>query len=439
LVEATHATGRLFQAMEPMKPPEAFGLMGRLWNGPPCAAVLPIDWERWRSRYRRLIADRLFEQFNVEKPHCALPTPEAPSNVEDSLATLFTELLGSPKRIDLDESLMALGLDSLMAYDAQNSIEKKWKVEIPVTHLLKGASVRDVAELVQLGLRRAGEVPVPDWTVHPTRVEFSGKDGLTLHGHLSLPEGLGPYPAVVVHTGDQGGALDERGRYIQLFEHAPLLSEGLAVLTVDQRGTPGHGEEYRGAADLGGMDVNDVLAAAQYLSRRPEIDSSRIGFVGTSRGAYVGLLALQRAPETFRAAVLRMGFYEPLEYVRGEKELRPETSPLKDIFPSWEAAAAFMGAPQRHPLTHLAKVKTPLMVVHGEADRIVDVTQARRLEQAAKAVGVEVHLSVVPKMGHDLFELDPAWPNVWQEIRAFLTRQLSQSKEEMCLASVAGN
>ena len=139
------------------------------------------------------------------------------------------------------------------------------------------------------------------------------------------------------------------------------------MLTVDQRGTPGHGEEYRRASDLGGMDVNDVLAGAQYLSRRPDIDASRIGFVGTSRGAYVGLLAVQRAPEVFRAAVLRMGFYEPLEYVNGEKELRPETSPLRDTFPSWEAAAEFMSAPHRHPLTHLAKVKTPLMVVHGDA------------------------------------------------------------------------
>jgi epothilone polyketide synthase D len=438
LVDAAHETGRLFQVMEPMRPTEAFDLMGRLWNGPPCAAVLPIDWERWRTRYRGLLADRLFERFKVETSREATPTPESPANVEDSLARLFTELLGSPEKIDPDESLMTLGLDSLLAYDAQTSIEKLWKVDIPVPHLLKGASVRDVAELVHLGMRRAGEVPTPEWTVQPTMVEFPAKDGLTLYGHLSLPDGPGPYPAVVVHTGDQGGALDERGRYIQLFEHAPLLNAGFAVLTVDQRGTPGHGEEYRRAADLGGMDVNDVLAAAQYLSRLPEINASRIGFVGTSRGAYAGLLAVQRAPDVFRAAVLRMGFYEPLEYVRGEKELRPETSPLMDVFTNWEQAAEFMGAPQRHPLTHLAKVKTPLMVVHGEADRIVDVAQARRLEQAAKNIGVEVHLSVVPKMGHDLFELNSAWPSVWEEIRAFLTWRLSESMQEMNLPCMAG-
>jgi NAD(P)-dependent dehydrogenase (short-subunit alcohol dehydrogenase family)/alpha-beta hydrolase superfamily lysophospholipase/acyl carrier protein len=423
LVDAAREAGRLLQVMEPMKPEEAFDLMGRLWNGPPCAAVLPIDWERWRARYRGLLANPLFERFQVETPKDAR-SGESPTNVEGFLTTLFSDVLGSTEEIDPDESLVALGLDSLMAYDAQSSIEKLWKVEVPVTLLLKGASVRDVAELVHLGVRRSGELPAPEWTVLPTMVEFPAKDGLMLYGHLSLPEGPGPCPAVVVHTGDQGGALDERGRYIQLFEHAPLLSAGMAVLTVDQRGTPGHGKEYRKMADLGGNDVDDVLAAAQYLSGRPEIDASRICFLGTSRGAYAGLLAVQRAPEVFRAAVLRMGFYQPLEYVRGEKELRPATSPLREIFASWEAAAEFMSASQRNPLTHIAKVKTPLMVVHGDSDRIVSIAQARRLEQVAKDAGVDVHLRVVPKMGHDLFELAPSWPSVWEEILVFLTERV---------------
>ena len=57
------------------------------------------------------------------------------------------------------------------------------------------------------------------------------------------------------------------------------------------------------------------------------------------------------------------------------------------------------------------------MVVHGDADRIVDVAQARRLERAARNAGVEVDLKVVPRLGHDLFELNPAWPNVWAAYR----------------------
>lgn len=439
LVDAAQETGRLFQVMPPMKPDEGFELMGRLWNGPPYAALMPIDWERWRTRYPGLLADCLFEAFKADIPHAARPKSESPADVAGSLAMLFTELLGSPERINPDESLIALGLDSLMAYDAQKSIADLWKVKIPVTHLLNGASARRIAELVQLGVRSARDATAQEWAIHPTAVEFPAEDGLMLYGHLSLPAGPGPYPAVLVHTGNEGGALDDQGRYVQLFEHAPLLSAGMAVLTLDQRGAPGHGDEYRRTADLGGMDVNDVLAAARYLSERPEIDAKRVAFVGTCRGAYAGLLAVERAPDAFRAAVLRMGFYEPLDYIQGEKELRPETSPLKDVFPSWEAAAEFMGAPQRNPLTHLAQVMTPLLLVHGEMDRIVDVAQSRRLEQVAKDAGVEVHLRVVPGMGHDLFELDPAWPRVWEEIQMFLRRQFSRPAQEIRLASAVAD
>ena len=73
LANAVTQTGRLFQVMEPMKPDQAFEVMGRLWNGLPCAAVLPIDWERWRSRYPGLVADRLFERFNIEPRRDASP------------------------------------------------------------------------------------------------------------------------------------------------------------------------------------------------------------------------------------------------------------------------------------------------------------------------------------------------------------------------------
>ena len=129
LVDTAQKTGRLFQVMEPMKPEEAFDLMGRLWNGPACAAVLPIDWERWHARYRTLLADRLFERFQVETPHEAGTTIESSTNVLGSLVMLFTEVLGSPEMIDQDESLMALGMDSLMAYEAQKVDRKLWEVE----------------------------------------------------------------------------------------------------------------------------------------------------------------------------------------------------------------------------------------------------------------------------------------------------------------------
>jgi len=63
-------------------------------------------------------------------------------------------------------------------------------------------------------------------------------------------------------------------------------------------------------------------------------------------------------------------------------------------------------------------------VIHGESDRIVEVEQARRLADAASAAGVPLTLRTVPGMGHDIYELHPAWPSVWRETIAFLSEAL---------------
>jgi dipeptidyl aminopeptidase/acylaminoacyl peptidase len=316
-------------------------------------------------------------------------------------------------------------MDSLMAYEAQGFIKERWGVEVPVMQFLKGDSASTLARFIRQAMQATPPpAPEPARKAGPERLEFTANDGLHLTGHLSLPTGPGPHPAIVVHTANAGGALDERGQYAQLFEHAPLVAAGFAVLTVDQRGSLGHGEDHFRKADLGGRDAGDLIAAAAALAKRPEIDPSRLGLCGTSRGAYVGLLALERAPELFSAAVLRMGFYDPVAYVEGERQLRPETSPVLAMSPDWDQALAFMGAPDRDPRRHLKAVRAPLLLVHGEADRIVDPGQSRQLASAAREVGLTVALRTVPVMGHDIQETHAAWPEIWKEIAEFLRTHL---------------
>ena len=357
--------------------------------------------------------------------------PASTEELEPALASRFGELLGNAASVDPAESLQSLGLDSLMAYDAQEHIKERWGVEVPVLQILQGASVNDLARFIREAVRRAGPpaAPAPK-DAGPTRIEFDSPDGLRLAGHLSLPPGPGPHPAVVVHTANAGGALDERGGYAQLFEHAPLVAAGFAVLTVDQRGSLGHGEEHFRRADLGGRDADDLVAAAEALARRPDVDGARIGLCGTSRGAYVGLLAMERAPARFAAAVLRMGFYDPVAYVQGERRLRPETSPLLAMFPGWEQALAFMSAPERDPRPKLGAVRAPLLLVHGEADRIVEPEQSASLAEMARAAGLPATLRMVPGMGHDIQETNPVWPDLWKEIAGFLTLHLRPMRPE---------
>jgi dipeptidyl aminopeptidase/acylaminoacyl peptidase len=266
----------------------------------------------------------------------------------------------------------------------------------------------------------------------PTQYSFPSRDGLTIYGHLSLPTGPGPFSAVVVHTGDRGGALDEQGQYADVCEHQPLNSAGFAVFTVDQRGAPGHGDEYLRCADLGGDDVVDLLAAADFLARRPEIDPSRLAIFGTSRGAYAGLLAIEQAPQLWRAAVLNMGFYDPVAFFENERNLRGETSlVLRHYFgnlgmKAWKGLMSYWGDSTRQPLTQIEKISVPVFLIHGDADRIVPLEHATRLCDALRSMSVPVEMEIVPQMGHDLIHRHPAWPTIWMKVCAFLNDQFNR-------------
>ena len=428
--------------MTPMKTADALHLIGQLWQGT-CGrpAILPIDWSLWQTRYKRLLDQPLFARFAAPAAARAegadldpaadvasLPVAVQGEGLLAGLSRLIQQVLGHQGELDVEKSFSELGVDSLMAFEAKEKIARVWSVDLPVLELLHAANIAELAQLVERRLAGSATVDVR-WPRLPTPCEFPSLDGLIIHGHLSLPTGPGPHPAIVVHTADTGGALDDQGRYVHLFEHEPLVRAGFAVLTVDQRGAPGHGDEYAGAADLGGADVEDLLAAARYLADRHDIDDARIGLVGTSRGAYAGLLALQRAPDRFRAAVLRMGFYDPLEYGRNERQLRPETAPLLKLLPSWDAWFERMGAPERNPLNRLDQVTASLFVIHGEDDRIADVEHSRRLVSAMTAAGRPTELRTLPGVGHDIEEVHPVWRQIWDEIASFLQNHLSPETE----------
>ncbi|HBY95876.1 MAG TPA: hypothetical protein DEP84_18300, partial [Chloroflexi bacterium] len=172
--------------------------------------------------------------------------------------------------------------------------------------------------------------------------------------------------------------------------------------------------------------IDDLLAATRYLAARPQIDGRRLGLMGTSRGAYSGLLALTRASALWQAAVLNMGFYDPLTHVQHEHVTRPTTSPFTHFSGhSWEQVFAYYRDPSRNPLTRLRQVRTPLLVIHGDADPIIDVKQALMLLTAATAARVPITFQVIAGMDHDLEQTHPAWSALWAQIVAFFQKHLA--------------
>ncbi|MFE0021019.1 SDR family NAD(P)-dependent oxidoreductase [Amycolatopsis sp. NPDC059021] len=393
-----------------------------LHTRPAEVSVADIDWARWARANPQLAP---LPRFASVVPASAADSGDesvgkrlreaSPADRASMLPALVTPLL--QRTTGLTEQQLgeeqAVDVDSLTAVEVRVLLQKHLGVAVPAVRLQRSLSVGVLVELLVDELDRAQ--PETAAASH----EITSADGLVIYGHLSVPPAPGPHPAVVVCTAGEGGALNADGDYAHLSEHAPLLAAGFAVLTVDQRGAPGHGPDFTAMAEMGGGDVDDVIAATRYLADLPEIDGSRIGIVGTSRGAYTALLALERRPDLWRHAALLMGLYDPATLVAAEHAQPGTLLPANSGFSPADVESYF-AAPERQPLAGVGTLGTPLLIVHGDADSVVPLTQSEELVARVREAGLPVEMITVSGLAHDSEHEDQAWTGLWPEIGQFL-------------------
>jgi hypothetical protein len=140
--------------------------------------------------------------------------------------------------------------------------------------------------------------PQPPFNYHIEEVTFvNEKEGNTLAGTLTIPEGEGPFPAMVLVSGSGQQDRDE-----ELMNHRPFwviadycALHGIAVLRYDDRGIGGSDGEVDNATS---MDFSyDAEAAFDYLRNRKEINASKVGILGHSEGGVINFMVAARRPE----------------------------------------------------------------------------------------------------------------------------------------------
>jgi hypothetical protein len=140
--------------------------------------------------------------------------------------------------------------------------------------------------------------PKPPFNYRIEEVTFSNeKEGFELTGTLTVPDGDGPFPAMVLVSGSGQQNRDE-----ELMNHRPFwviadycARHGVAVLRYDDRGMGGSGGEVKMATSL---DFSyDAEAAFDFLRSQKLIDASRVGILGHSEGGIINFMVAARRPE----------------------------------------------------------------------------------------------------------------------------------------------
>jgi predicted esterase len=237
-------------------------------------------------------------------------------------------------------------------------------------------------------------------------VTVTTRAGLKLTGTLTLPRGrvTGRAPAVVTITGsgpeDRDGEPPGLRGYRPFRELADTLGKrGIAVLRLDDRGLNG---SDAGPPNATSQDfAEDIQAAVTYLRRRDEIDPTRIALVGHSEGAMIapmvakadgqlrGLVLMAGAASMGRDIVRAQQIYvvDTLQHLTGAARTAALAQYEKNTDSVAKALPWMKFFLDYEPATLARQVETPVLILHGETDHQVPVSEAERLATSFRTAG----------------------------------------------------
>ncbi len=247
----------------------------------------------------------------------------------------------------------------------------------------------------------------PELMAEMRPIQFKARDGLTIHGWLTLPKGSDGknLPLIVNPHGGPYGPYDDWGfnPEIQLF-----ASRGYAVLQPNFRGSGGFGREFEeiGYRQWGGTMQDDVTDATQWAIKEGIADPNRVCIYGASYGAYASLMGVAKEPDLYRCAIGFVGVYDlKTMYSRGDiRERDSGVDFLEEVLGKSEDELA-----SRSPARLAKNIKVPVVIVAGGEDRRTPPKQSEILVAALKSAGKEnlvEEFYVQPGEGHGFYEVE---------------------------------
>lgn len=271
-----------------------------------------------------------------------------------------------------------------------------------------------------------------DW-INPARmsemrpIQYKSRDGLTIHGYLTLPAGKEPRNLPMV-VNPHGGPWDARDEWGFNPEVQFLASRGYAVLQVNFRVSAGYGQKFvtAGYGQWGLAMQNDITDGVKWAIAQGYADPKRVAIYGASYGGFAAMAGLAFTPELYRCGIDYVGVTDiNLLLHRMNRDWENERPQIELMVGKDKTSGDNLD--KISPLKHADQIKVPVFFAYGELDPRVDLKHGTRLISALKSKGIPVEVMIKPNEEHGYHNLDNQ-VDFYSTMERFLAKYMTVEK-----------
>lgn len=253
---------------------------------------------------------------------------------------------------------------------------------------------------------------------------YSARDGLRIHGYITLPKNAAAgskLPMVLLPHGGPHGIYDDW--YFDT-DAQFLANRGYAVLQVNYRGSGSRGPGFKAIGYRQWHDkiMDDLADAVKAAVATAGIDKDRVCIFGASFGGYAAMTAASRYPDMFKCAVGYAGAYDLKLFfeANGTREEKKRESFFRRYL-----SDDITELNRISPAMHADRIKVPVLLIHGGQDKVTPEEHGFRMKKALETAGNAPEWYYVASEGHG-FYATANQTEVYRRLEAFLAKHIGK-------------
>ncbi|PQL93325.1 S9 family peptidase [Apibacter adventoris] len=234
-------------------------------------------------------------------------------------------------------------------------------------------------------------------------VTFKSRDGLTLHGYITIPKEISKNNKVPLIVNPHGGPYGPRDKWHFNPETQLFASRGYATLQINYRGSGGYGKDFllAGSKQIGRNMLNDLEDGVAYAKSLDFIDENKIAIYGGSYGGLATLGSLVKTPDLYTCGVDYVGVSNLFTFFNSFPPYwKPYMGQFKEQWYDFDSEEDQKIMKKVSPALNIDKIKKPLFVIQGANDPRVNINESDQIVKNLRNKGYEVPYMVKYNEGH---------------------------------------